>query len=134
MSAVMASPTTICTSGDAGWDDARRAWNLAVDQHPAAVALPACAQDVAEVVRFAGRHGLRVAPAEADALVAPLQALRPATDTIQDDPREGALPGGTWTRSSPRPASATGSGSPACPPRRSTPSSGWPSRRCSPRS
>jgi len=61
MSAVMASPTTICTSGDAGWDDARRAWNLAVDQHPAAVALPACAQDVAEVVRFAGRHGLRVA-------------------------------------------------------------------------
>ena len=32
-----------------------------MDQHPAAVALPACAQDVAEVVRFAGRHGLRVA-------------------------------------------------------------------------
>ncbi len=38
MSAVLASPTTILTPRDQGWDDARRAWNLAVDQHPAAVA------------------------------------------------------------------------------------------------
>ena len=34
MSAVLASPTTILTSGDPGWDDARQAWSLAVDQHP----------------------------------------------------------------------------------------------------
>jgi FAD/FMN-containing dehydrogenase len=48
--------------GDAGWDEARRAWNLAVDQRPAAVAFPESARDVAEIVAFARAHGLRVAP------------------------------------------------------------------------
>jgi FAD binding domain-containing protein/berberine-like enzyme len=48
--------------GDPDWDVARRAWNLAVDQRPAAVALPESAEDVVEIVRFARRHGFRVAP------------------------------------------------------------------------
>ena len=48
--------------GDEGWDGARRAWNLAVDQRPAAVALPLTDGDVAEVVNFAREEGLRVAP------------------------------------------------------------------------
>src|SRR5215212_10292612 len=48
--------------GDEGWDEARRAWNLAVDQRPAAVALPLTDGDVAEVVNFAREEGLRVAP------------------------------------------------------------------------
>ncbi|HEU4973749.1 MAG TPA: FAD-binding oxidoreductase [Baekduia sp.] len=48
--------------GDAGYDDARAAWNLAVDQRPALVASPRTAGDVAAVVRFAAEHGLRVAP------------------------------------------------------------------------
>src|SRR5215217_2187394 len=48
--------------GDAGWDDARSAFNLLIDQHPAAVAFPADAADVAAAVRYAGRAGLRVAP------------------------------------------------------------------------
>jgi FAD/FMN-containing dehydrogenase len=48
--------------GDEGWDEARRAWNLAVDQRPAAVALPLTDADVVEVVDFARDHGLRVAP------------------------------------------------------------------------
>jgi FAD/FMN-containing dehydrogenase len=62
MPAVLAAPAAaILAPGDPGWDDARRAWNLAVDQHPAAVALPASAREVAEVVRFAREHGLRVA-------------------------------------------------------------------------
>ena len=39
-------PLTFLTPGDPGWDDARRAWNLAVDQHPAAVAIPRTAHDV----------------------------------------------------------------------------------------
>jgi len=52
---------TILRPGEPGWDDARRAWNLAVDQHPAAVALPTCAQDIVDAVRFARAHGLRVA-------------------------------------------------------------------------
>ena len=48
--------------GDEAWDEARRAWNLAVDQRPAAVALPESAEDVVEIVRFARRAGFRVAP------------------------------------------------------------------------
>jgi FAD/FMN-containing dehydrogenase len=47
---------------DEGWDEARRAWNLAVDQRPAAVALPLTDADVVEVVNFAREEGLRVAP------------------------------------------------------------------------
>ena len=47
---------------DEGWDEARRAWNLAVDQRPAAVALPITDADVVEVVNFAREQGLRVAP------------------------------------------------------------------------
>jgi hypothetical protein len=48
--------------GDSGWDDARSAFNLLLDQHPAAVAFPADAQDVAAAVAYARRAGLRVAP------------------------------------------------------------------------
>ena len=36
----------IVTPDHAEWDIARRAWNLAVDQRPALVALPADADDV----------------------------------------------------------------------------------------
>jgi hypothetical protein len=48
--------------GDQQWDQARAAWNLAVDQRPALVAEVADAFDVQAVVRFAAGHGLRVAP------------------------------------------------------------------------
>jgi len=51
----------IVTAEDPTWDIARLAWNLAVDQRPAAVAVPMSAADVAEVIRFASEHGLRVA-------------------------------------------------------------------------
>jgi FAD binding domain len=47
--------------GDETWDSARQAWNLAADQHPAAVAHAADAADVARVIDFARQHGLRVA-------------------------------------------------------------------------
>jgi hypothetical protein len=53
---------TIILPGDVSWDDARQAWNLAVDQQPAAVALPRTADEVIAVVRYARSHGLRVAP------------------------------------------------------------------------
>ena len=46
---------------DAGWDEARRAWNLAIDQRPAAVAFPLTDSDVVAVVEFAREEGLRVA-------------------------------------------------------------------------
>ena len=44
-----------------GWDDARRAWNLALDQRPAAVVLPESASDVVAAVLFAREQGQRVA-------------------------------------------------------------------------
>jgi FAD/FMN-containing dehydrogenase len=47
---------------DPGWNDARRAWNLAVDQRPAAVAIPETPADAAAVVRWARSRGLRIAP------------------------------------------------------------------------
>lgn len=43
------------------WDEARLAWNLAVDQQPAAVAFPESAEDVASVVELAESFSLRVA-------------------------------------------------------------------------
>src|SRR6516162_7040005 len=77
MPAVMAAP--ILMPGDPGWDDARQAWNLAVGQHPAAVALPRSAQDVADVIRFARQHGSRVAAQGTGHNAAPLGLL---ADTI----------------------------------------------------
>ena len=49
------------TPADPNWDEARLAWNLAVDQRPAAVAIPETVDDIAEVVRYARSNGLRVA-------------------------------------------------------------------------
>ena len=48
--------------GDDGWDPARAAWNLAVDQRPAAVAFPETPEEVVAVVDYARTRGLRVAP------------------------------------------------------------------------
>jgi FAD binding domain len=48
--------------GDPGWDGARSAFNLLLDQQPAAVAFPANAEDVVGAVAYARSAGLRVAP------------------------------------------------------------------------
>jgi FAD/FMN-containing dehydrogenase len=48
--------------GDAGWDDARHGFNLALPLSPAAIALPVHERDVIAVVNFARENGLRVAP------------------------------------------------------------------------
>ena len=53
------SETIFLTPGDRGWDEARQAWNLAVDQHPAAIALPTCVQEVMAAVQFARAHTRR---------------------------------------------------------------------------
>jgi FAD binding domain len=47
--------------GDARFNEARRAWNLAVDQRPAAVVFPESAADVAAAVGYAAGRGLRIA-------------------------------------------------------------------------
>ena len=52
----------VITPSDPAWNDARRAWNLTVDQHPTAVAIPESVADVRQIVDFAREEGLRVAP------------------------------------------------------------------------
>ncbi|QTE30426.1 FAD-binding oxidoreductase [Pengzhenrongella sicca] len=61
--------------GDAEYDAARAAWNAAVDQRPAAVAVPTDAAQVAEIVRAAAAVGLRVAPQGTGHNAGPLGAL-----------------------------------------------------------
>ena len=55
-------PDVLVTAGHPSWEQARQPWNLAVEQRPAAVALPRSPQDVAALVEFARGRGLRVAP------------------------------------------------------------------------
>src|SRR6188768_3117279 len=52
----------IVAPGDAEYDIARRAWTLLADQRPAMVAFPADAADVVDIVAYARRAGLKVAP------------------------------------------------------------------------
>jgi FAD/FMN-containing dehydrogenase len=61
MTSLIAPPALLVFPDDAGYDDARQAWNLAVDQRPAAVALPETEDDVIAAVRAARAAGLRVA-------------------------------------------------------------------------
>ena len=51
----------VVTPDAEGWEAARQAWNLAVDQRPVAVAYPETADDIATIVRFAAEHGIRIA-------------------------------------------------------------------------
>ncbi len=76
---MQAAPRQATFPGDPGWDEARRAWNLAVDQHPAAVFAPGSAGEVAEAVKFARRNGLRVAMQGTGHGAAPLGSLE---DTV----------------------------------------------------
>ena len=48
--------------GDPGYDSARSPWNVAIDQRPAAVAVPTSVDEVVAVVRAASSAGLQVAP------------------------------------------------------------------------
>ncbi len=52
----------VVTPHDPNWDDARKVFNLAVDQNPAAIVYAESADDVAAAVRFARKNGLKVAP------------------------------------------------------------------------
>jgi hypothetical protein len=70
---------SVVRPGEPDWDAARMAWNLAVDQHPAAVALVESADDVAAVLRFAAAHDLRVTAQGTGHGAAP---LGPLDDTI----------------------------------------------------
>ncbi len=60
--------------GDAAYDEMRMPWNVAIDQRPAAVAVPRNAAEVSAVVRAAARAGLRVAPQSTGHNAGPLAA------------------------------------------------------------
>ena len=70
---------TVVLPGEDTWDAARQAWNLAVDQRPALIAIPRSAADIQVTVDFARRHGLRVAMQATGHNAAP---LGPLEDTI----------------------------------------------------
>jgi FAD/FMN-containing dehydrogenase len=65
----------IARPGDDGYDAARQAFNLTIDQRPAAVAFPADANEVADVVRWARSQGLRVAGQSTGHNAGPLGSL-----------------------------------------------------------
>jgi FAD/FMN-containing dehydrogenase len=69
----------VTVPGDSDWDVARQAWNLAVDQQPAAVAEPETVADVVAVVHYARARGLRVA---AQGTGHAASSLAPLRDTI----------------------------------------------------
>ena len=48
--------------GQAGYDQPRQGWNLAVDERPGVVVIAGSAADVAQAVRYAGARGMRIAP------------------------------------------------------------------------
>lgn len=60
---------------DGGWDAARQAYALSVDQAPAAVVHPESIDDIVAVVNFARTHGLRVAPQRTGHNAAPVGDL-----------------------------------------------------------
>ncbi|MGH3151688.1 MAG: FAD-binding protein [Streptosporangiaceae bacterium] len=61
--------------GQAGYDQARQAWNLAVDQRPSIVVEAESAADVAQAVRYTRARGMRIAPQGTGHGAAPLEPL-----------------------------------------------------------
>ena len=60
---------------EAGYDQARRGWNLAVDTRPAVVVEAGSAAGVAQAVRYARGHGMRIAPQGTGHGAEPLEPL-----------------------------------------------------------
>ena len=69
----------VALPGDDGYDAARAAFNLAIDQRPAAVAYPVDADEVADVIRAARAAGLRVTAQATGHNAGPLGSL---ADTV----------------------------------------------------
>ncbi len=80
-------PSGVVRSGDPGFDEARQAFNLTVDQRPAQVAFPSDAREVAALVRGAREQGLRIAAQRTGHNAVPIDWERPAlllrTDLMQ---------------------------------------------------
>lgn len=61
--------------GQAGYDQARQAWNLAVDERPSVVVVAGSGADVTKAVRYARARGMRIAPQGTGHGAAPLEPL-----------------------------------------------------------
>src|SRR3984957_9494411 len=57
-----ATTGNVFAPGDRGYDEARRAWNLATDERPSVVVVGESPADVAHAVRYARSCGMRIAP------------------------------------------------------------------------
>ncbi|AZS37886.1 Mitomycin radical oxidase [Microbacterium lemovicicum] len=64
----------LVTATDAGYDELRTPWNVAIDQRPLAVVRPESTREVIDVVRAASAAGLRVAPQATGHMAAGLSA------------------------------------------------------------
>jgi len=73
------SPDRVVVPGSDGWDEARSAFNLLVDQRPVAIVLAEDEHDVAATVRYARERGLRVSGQSTGHNAGPLGSL---DDTI----------------------------------------------------
>ncbi len=65
----------VFVAGQAGYDQARQAWNLAVNQRPSVVVEAEPAADVAQAVRYARARAMRIAPQGTGHGAAPLEPL-----------------------------------------------------------
>ncbi len=63
----------VFVAGQAGYDRARQAWNLAVDQRPSVVVEAGSAAGVAQAVRYARARAMRIAPQGTGHGAAPLE-------------------------------------------------------------
>ncbi|MBJ7473236.1 MAG: FAD-binding protein, partial [Solirubrobacteraceae bacterium] len=61
-STLISSAATVVLPEEGDYDQARAAWNLAVDQRPAAVVTATTVEEVRSAVAYATERGLRVAP------------------------------------------------------------------------
>ena len=95
----------IVRPGDADYDQARLAWNLACDQRPAAIATPADPAGVATAIAYARENGLRVAVQSTGHGAGPLGDLsdslllktsRMREVAIDPDRRIARAGGGAW--------------------------------------
>ncbi|MGN0062876.1 MAG: FAD-binding oxidoreductase [Nocardioides sp.] len=83
-------PGFVHLPGSPGYDSGRFAWNVAVDQRPAAVGAPGTVEELSRLVRSARRHGLRLTT-QATGHAASVLAQHDLTDVVLV--RTGALRG-----------------------------------------
>ena len=78
----------VLMAGDDAWDASRQTFNLTHDQQPAALVRVASADDVVEAVRYAAKHGLRIAPQSTGHNAGPIEGLEDALLVRTDDLQE----------------------------------------------